>query len=81
MKGRDETIREMREKGFCKWAKEKGYGRRNRVEATFSRLKRIFGDRVRARSWEGRESEIGVRIWILNRMMEMGDGMNCMVGS
>jgi transposase len=81
LKGRDETIREMREKGFCEWAKEKGYGRRNRVEATFSRLKRIFGDRVRARSWEGRKSEIGVRIWILNRMMEMGDGMSCMVGS
>ena len=25
MKGRDETIREMREKGFCEWAKEKGF--------------------------------------------------------
>jgi transposase len=81
LKGRDETIREMREKGFCEWAKEKGYGRRNKVEAIFSRLKGIFGDRVRARSWEGRESEIGVRIWILNRMLEMGDGMSCMVGS
>jgi hypothetical protein len=44
-------------------------------------LKGIFGDRVRARSWEGRKSEIGVRIWILNRMLEMGDEMSCMVGS
>jgi hypothetical protein len=35
-------------------------------------LKGIFDDRVRARSWEGRGSEIGERIWILNRMMEMG---------
>lgn len=81
LKGRDEAIREMREKGFCEWAKEKGYGRRDKVEATFSRMKGIFGDKVRARSWEGRESEIGVRIWILNRMMEMGEGMSCKVGS
>jgi hypothetical protein len=71
----------MRGKGFHEWAKEKGNGRMNRVEATFSRLKGIFGDRVRARSWEGRKSEIGVRIWILNRMMEMGDGMSCIEGS
>jgi hypothetical protein len=39
LKGRDETIREMRKKGFCEWTKEKGYGRRNKVEAIFSRLK------------------------------------------
>jgi len=38
----------------------KGYGRRNKVEGIFSRLKGMFGDRVR--SWEGRESEIEVRI-------------------
>jgi len=50
LKGRDETIRETRKKGFCEGAKEKGYGRRNKVEAIFSRLKGIFGDRVRARS-------------------------------
>ena len=67
--------------GEGEWAKEKGYGRRDKVEGIFSRLKGIFGDRVRARSWEGRKSEIGVRIWILNRMLEMGDGMSCMVGS
>jgi len=44
---------------------EKGHGK-----ASFSRLKRIFGGRVRARSKEGRESEIRVRIWMLNEMME-----------
>ena len=56
--GRDETIREVREKGIEGWAKEKGYGRRNMAEASFSRLKGIFGERVRARSREGQESEI-----------------------
>lgn len=81
LKGRDEAIREMREKGFCEWAKEKGYGRRNKVEATFSRMKRMFGDRVRARSWEGRESEMGVRIWILNKMLGIGDGRREIAGS
>jgi hypothetical protein len=45
----------MRGKGFREWVKGEGYGRKNKVEATFSRLKRIFGDRVRAGSWDGRE--------------------------
>jgi len=52
----------MRGKGFREWVKGEGYGRRNKVEATFSRLKRIFGDMVRARGWDGRERGIGVRI-------------------
>jgi len=52
--GRDETIREVREKGFDGWAKEKGYGRRNMAEASFSRLKRIFGDRVKAKNKDGK---------------------------
>jgi len=33
-----------------------------------------MGDRVRARSKEGQESEIRVRIWMLNEMLEM-DGL------
>ena len=45
----------MRGKGFREWVKGEGYGRKNKVEATFSRLKRIFGDMVRARGWDGRE--------------------------
>lgn len=48
VKVRDETIRRVREVGFDRWAKENRYGRRNMVEATFSRLKGIFGERVRA---------------------------------
>jgi len=46
------------------WEKEHG-------KASFSRLKGIFGDRVKAKSKEGQESEIRVRIWMLNEMMEM----------
>jgi len=64
----------VREKGIEGWAKEKGYGRKNMAEASFSRLKRIFGDGVRARGKERQESEIRVRIWMLNKMMEM-DGI------
>ena len=33
--GRDETIRDVREKGIDGWAKEKGYGRRNMVRRVF----------------------------------------------
>ena len=68
---RGEVWRETERRG----AKEKGYGRRNKVEAIFSRLKGIFGDRVRARSLEGRGREIGERRWMLYRMMEMGGGV------
>lgn len=48
------------------WKKLKSYGRRSLVEATFSRLKRAFGDRLWSRIPIFQEREVVMKLHILN---------------
>jgi transposase len=56
----------------AKWKHESGYHRRSLVETFFSRLKALFGQRLRGRSAAARTFELEVRIWLLNRQAQLG---------
>ena len=69
---RDENLRRIRKVGRRKWKEESHYHRRSLAETTMMRLKTIFGERVRARSFEGQASQMIVRCAALNRMTQLG---------
>ena len=50
------------------WKSISGYHRRSFVETAFSRLKRIFGDKVKSKKFENISSETVFRCYVLNRM-------------
>jgi len=64
-------VREYKRVGYEKWREEVGYGKRWRVESTFSALKRIFREGVRASSTEQMFREVEMRIMIYNLMLSI----------
>jgi len=54
--------------GVNLWKSISGYHSRSLVETAFSRLKRIFGDRVKSKKFENISSETIFRCYVLNRM-------------
>jgi len=69
---RDEALRYIRRHGRRKWKEESGYHRRSLVETAFSRLKRIFGERLQARDFDNQAAEAFLRLSLLNRMTALG---------
>lgn len=69
---RDENLREIRRKGRREWKRESGYHRRSLAETQVFRVKMIFGERVRARKFEGQAAQMLVRCATLNRMTHLG---------
>jgi hypothetical protein len=69
---RDENLRRIRRVGRAQWKKESKYHRRSLAETQMFRLKTIFGDHVRARSFEGQAAQMLVRCAVLNRMIHLG---------
>jgi len=69
---RDENLREIRRKGRRQWKREAGYHRRSLAETQVFRVKMIFGERVRARKFEGQAAQLLVRCATLNRMTHLG---------
>jgi hypothetical protein len=67
-----ERIKELGEEGRAEWKKEVDYHRRSLVETHMFRHKIILGDRLSARKWPQQVTEIGIRIDVLNRMLELG---------
>ncbi len=69
---RNATLERIAEIGRTAWKVETKYHRRSLSETAFSRLKRIFGERLSSRTEEGRTTE--GRIWCraLNRMTQLG---------
>ena len=63
---RDERARNQK-----KWKEKVGYGRRWLVEIVFSSFKRRFGDSVRARTMKNIINEIGIKIKIYNRLLDI----------
>ena len=75
--GRDEATRIIRGFGGDKqakslWGKMTGYNRRVLVEAAFSRMKRLFGDRLFSKTTERQMVENRLRCLLLNKMLRMG---------
>ena len=54
---RNDIIAYMEEKGIHAWKKNHNYGRRNRVENTFFRIKNLFGRHLVSRTWNNQARE------------------------
>ena len=69
---RDKNLRCIRRIGRAAWKQKIGYYRRSLVETAIFRVKTIFGDRVRTRSFEGQGAEMLIRCAALNHMTHLG---------
>jgi hypothetical protein len=69
---RDRHLRCIAEHGRMAWQKRSGYTGRARAEAAIGRWKRVIGEGLRARTDEGRATEVDVAVHVLNRMLELG---------
>ena len=69
---RDRHLRRIREVGRRQWKLESGYSRRSLAETAFSRIKRFFGDRLRARDFENQATEAFLGVRALNIMTAAG---------
>lgn len=69
---RNRQLRGIRRAGRKQWKKESGYHRRSLAETAFSRLKRIFGERLRSRVLENQGTEGLLWARALNIMTMLG---------
>jgi hypothetical protein len=69
---RDENLRAIRRMGRKRWKQACGYHRRSLAETAMFRIKTLFGERVRARSFEAQAAELLIRCAALNRMTHLG---------
>jgi hypothetical protein len=59
--------------GKSLWKKLTGYHIRSLVETVFSRLKRLFGDRLKCRKVENQKVEANLSFYVLNRMVRLSN--------
>lgn len=74
---RDETIRFIKngdneEESRKLWKQKHNYHRRSLVETMMSRMKSIFGDQMRSRSFENQRTDLLIRCYAMNRINELG---------
>jgi len=72
---RDQAIKRIEElgaEGRALWKQEVDYHRRSRVETLMFRYKTILGDRLSSRRDWSQETEVTIRLEVLNRMTELG---------
>jgi hypothetical protein len=69
---RDDDIRYIRKHGRKKWKTDNNYHRRSLIETTMFRFKNEFGDRVYSRLDETINTEVLVKVNILNKQLELG---------
>lgn len=69
---RNQNVSMIAEHGLEEWKRDSGYSRRALVETTMSRLKTIFGDRVRSKRIEAQRTELLLRCVALERMTALG---------
>ena len=54
------------------WKEENGYHRRSLIESMMWRMKSIFGDEMRARSFENQRTDLMIRCHAINRINTLG---------
>lgn len=69
---RDQTVEYIRKKGYWSWHTKTAYGRKNKIENTFYRLKTIFGRKILSRKWDNQDAETHLLCYLLNKMTELG---------
>jgi len=69
---RDKTIEYIQKKGYWAWYNKNDFGRREKAENTFYRIKTIFGRKLMSRSWQNQDAETHLICCLLNKMTELG---------
>lgn len=69
---RDKHLRRIRQVGRRRWKLESGYSRISFAETAFSRFKRFFGGRLRARDFDNQATEAFLSVRALNIMTAVG---------
>lgn len=69
---RPRAVRELRRLGYDGWREAHAYGQRWAVEGTFSAVKRIFGESVRARRRDLMLKEVRTKFALYNTMLRLG---------
>lgn len=77
---RDENLRAIRKTGRQAWKRACGYHRRSLAETAMSRLKRILGPTISARSFPGQMAEMKIRCTILNKLHQLGTPDSYLLG-
>jgi hypothetical protein len=70
--GRCRHARHVARDGRAAWERATGHGRRDAAGWTFSRLKRVLGAGLRARSPDAQRVEADIAVRALNRMAALG---------
>jgi IS5 family transposase len=71
-KSRDGNVTLMRRVGLAGWKKKARYHRRSLVETAMMRVKTIFGDRLKSRTFDRQEVEARIKCAALNLMTGLG---------
>lgn len=61
-----------REERLKKWKEENNYYCRSLIETMMFRMKSIFGDRMRSRSYDNQETDLFIRCYIINKLNRLG---------
>ena len=69
---RNGTVEYIKKKGYWSWHYKHNFGRRNRVENTFYRLKTIFGRKLSSRVIQNQDAETHLICHLLNKMIDLG---------
>lgn len=69
---RDQAVKYIKEKGYWAWYYKNDFGRRNKVENTFYRLKTIFGRKLSSRILPNQDAESHLLCCMLNQMTQLG---------
>jgi transposase len=69
---RDKAVKYIKEKGYWAWYYKNDFGRRNKVENTFYRLKTIFGRKLHLRTLQTQDAQSHLLCYMLNKMTSLG---------
>lgn len=69
---RDQRLRE--------WKRVHNYHRRSLIETMMSRMKSLFGDQMRSRTFENQRTDLLIRCYAINRINELGLSESVVVG-
>jgi len=77
---RDKNVEERNVLGYDLWSREHGYGYRwPATEGIFSAVKRIFGEKIHARSEPGMIQEAKIKFWAYQRIKRYGEHSKAML--
>ena len=74
---RDKTIMQIgrgknREEKLKAWKRENNYHRRSLIETMMFRMKTVFGDQMRSRSFENQKTDLLIRCYAMNKINSLG---------